>query len=827
MKKIVLFVILALSAAGAFAQMSDEQVVKLLQDARQQGKSQQEMLMMLMQQGVDQEQLMRIKEKYSSAFGTGDGSASAVKESRMRTKLPVQQEKPKASDKNKSKTVQPTPKMDMMSIPQPMTFLDSLSLGMEGTVQQEEPETKVFGRDVFGNQNLTFEPNINMATPETYILGPGDEVIIDIWGDAKQTLRQQISPDGTITDTEVGPIVLNGLSVKEANARLKSAYANIYSTMNGSRPTTFMTMSLGEIRSIQVNVVGEVTAPGTYTLPSLASLFHALYSAGGVSDIGSLRCIKISRGGKELAQVDVYAYLLDGRSDMDIQLKDGDVVIVPPYQNMVNLQGRVKRPMFYEMKDEETVKDILRYAGGFSGDAYKKAVGLLRKSGREYRVYNVEEADYAAFALTDGDEITVDSVINRFENRVEIKGAVFREGRYALKENVSTVKQLIEKSEGVRGDAFLARAVLYREKPDFTLEVVSVNVRGLLNGTEEDIELRNNDLLYIPSIFDLREEQTISISGAVGYPGEYKFAEDMGVEDVIVQAGGLKESASVVKVDVARRIKDPKSVTEPSMLAETFTLTLKDGLLVEGDKDFVLMPFDEIFVRNSPGYQVQQSVTIKGEALFAGDYVIAKKGERLSDLVRRAGGLTPDAYVEGARLERKMNEDERIRVETLLKLTKKEAKDTIDVNTLDIGDMYYVGIELAKALENPGSEYDVILREGDVLRVPEYVGTVKISGSVLYPNTVLYKKGRKLKYYIEQAGGYANRAKRRGAFVIYMNGKVSKGKSFDRSQNIAGCEIVVPMKPIRNANNLSTILSVATSATSMAAMVTSIINNTK
>ncbi len=829
MKRIVLFVLLALSATGAFAQMSDEQVVKLLMEARQQGKSQQEMLLMLMEQGVDQDQLMRIKDKYASSFKTGDGIESAVKDSRMRTKLPLQKETPKSSDKNKNKnkTEQLKPKMEFMSVPQPMNFLDSLSIGMEGGDRQEEPETKVFGRDVFGNQNLTFEPNINMATPETYVLGPGDEIIIDIWGDAKQTLRQQISPDGTITDTEIGPIVLNGLSVKEANARLKNAYANIYSTMNGARPTTFMTMSLGEIRSIQVNVVGEVTAPGTYTLPSLASLFHALYSAGGVNDIGSLRCIKISRGGKELAQVDVYEYLLNGRSDMDVQLKDGDVVIVPPYQNMVNLQGRVKRPMFYEMKDEETVKDILRYAGGFSGDAYKKAVGLLRKSGREYRVYNVEEADYAGFTLTDGDEITVDSVINRFENRVEIKGAVFREGRYALKDNVSTVKQLIEKSEGVRGDAFLARAVLYREKPDFTLEVVSVNVKGLLNGTAEDVELRNNDLLYIPSIFDLQEEQTISISGAVGYPGTYKFAEEMGVEDVIVQAGGLKESASVVKVDVARRIKDPKSTTESSMLAETFTLTLKDGLLVEGDKDFVLMPFDEIFVRNSPGYQEQQVVTIKGEALFAGDYVIAKKGERLSDLVRRAGGLTPDAYAEGARLERKMNEDERIRVETLLKLTKRETRDTIDVDALDIGDMYYVGIELAKALEKPGSEYDVILREGDVLRVPEYVGTVKISGSVLYPNTVLLQKGRKLKYYIEQAGGYANRAKRRGAFVIYMNGKVSKGKSFDRSQSIAGCEIVVPTRPIRNANNLSTILSVATSATSMAAMVTSIINNTK
>ncbi len=592
MRRVFLLVFFVVFGAGAFAQMSDEQVVNLLQNARNKGMGQEEMLLMLTQKGVTKEQLLRIKEKYTQSKNK-QGAAETFTE-RMRVK---------------ENNVEPQKKTDELKEDKSeMVWLDSLYMSDEIEVQKVEKEKEIFGRNIFNNRLLTFEPNLNMATPENYVLGPGDEVIVDIWGDAEQSFRQQISPDGMVTDSKIGPVYLNGLTVKEANMRLRNAFAEIYSTMKGERPTTFLTMSLGQIRSIRVNVMGEVEVPGTYTLPSLASLFHALYSAGGVNDIGSLRTIQVNRGGRRLAEIDVYDYLLQGKNTQDIRLEDGDVIVVSPYQNLVELTGRVKRPMIYELKDEENMEQLLSYAGGFRGDAYKKTLRVIRKSGREYQVYNVDERNFDRFVLTDGDEVSVDSVVNRFENKVEVNGAVFRSGLYALDEQVGTVKQLIDKAEGIREDAFLNRAVLYRERPDRSLEVEALDIAGIIEGKTEDIPLRKNDVLYIPSIFDLQEEYVVNLHGEVGVPGTYKYATGMTVEDLIVQAGGLKEAASVVKVDVARRIKNPKSTSNENVLAENFTLTLKDGLMVDGKDNFVLMPFDEVYVRRSPGYQVQQNV---------------------------------------------------------------------------------------------------------------------------------------------------------------------------------------------------------------------------
>ena len=758
----------------------------MLREAQSQGKSQEEMIVLLTQKGVTREQLERIRANYTE--DTRDSVVESGVTERERTEVPVATVTPQRS---------------------------------------ERAESRVFGREVFNSELLTFEPNLNIATPDNYVLGPGDEVIIDIWGDSKQTLRQSIAPDGTIIDPQIGPITLNGLTIQEANSRLKNAYSRIYSTMNGEEPTTFMKMSLGEIRSIRVNVMGEVVVPGTYTLPSLASLFHALYCAGGVNNIGSLRAVKVSRGGKPLAEVDIYDYLLKGKSGLDIRLEDGDVIIVPPYQNLVAVSGKVKRPLIYEMKEGEAMADLLDFAGGFTGDAYKEAVRVIRKSGREYQVFNVEKTGFAQFTLTDGDEVSVGAVLDRFENRVEIRGAVYRAGMYALDGQVSTVRQLIEKAEGVRDDAFLNRAVLYRDMPNTMREAQSVDVKALLENRVEDIVLRKNDVLYIPSIYDLSEEQTIAVRGAVGNPGTFNYVEGMTLEDVIVQAGGLRESASVVKIDVARRIKNPKSMDVTNVLAENFTLTLKDGLVIDGNENFIIMPFDEIFVRNSPGYQVQQSVTVTGEVLFEGEYVLSEKGQRLSDLVKKAGGINPDAYVSGARLVRQMNEFERRRVESTLRFAQQGLRDSIDVSSLNLGNDYYVGIDLRKALKNPGSEYDVVLRPGDRLIVPEYAGTVKISGGVMYPNVVVYEKGAGLKHYIAQGGGTLPRAKKNRAFIVYMNGTVAKSKAFAKAKPAPGCEIVVPVKPARRGTSLAEIMSLATSTTSIAALVTSILNNTK
>lgn len=812
MKKIFLFLFFIQLIGMGFAQMADEQVIHMLQSAGKQGMGQQEILLMLTQRGVTQEQLLRIKNQYEKENGSPD--EGGVMTNRMRGENAVQS--PYVRSQN-------SPEL----YPAAGGLLDSLSMKLAVADRKIQKRPTIFGQNVFNNGLLTFEPNINIATPERYILGPGDEVIVDIWGDSEQNFRQQISPDGTITDSRIGPVYLSGLSVKEANARLKNAFGRIYSTISGENPTTFIRLSLGEIRSIQVNIMGEVVMPGTYTLPSLASLFHAIYNAGGVNGIGSLRDIRIIRRGKEIARVDVYDYLLRGKSEVDIRLEDGDVIIVSPYQNLVNLKGKVKRPMIYEMIGEETIADILNYAGGFTGDAYKNAIRVIRKSGREYQVYNVDQEDFNYFKLTDRDELAVDSVIDRFENRVEIQGAVYRPGLYALGGRLSTVKQLLEKAEGVREDAFMDRAVIYREKANRMPMMMAVDMAALLKGEAADIELQKNDVLYIPSIFDLKEDYTINVYGAVGKPGRYKYAEGMTVEDLIVQAGGLKEAASVVKVEVARRIKNPKSTLTTEALSENYILTLKDGLIVDGKQGFVLEPFDEVYIRRSPGYKEQQNVRIEGEVLFGGEYVLKKKNQRLSDLVRDAGGLTPEAYVSGARLTRQLNEDEKVKVASLLKLSRQSGKDSIDMDKLDLGNTYFVGIDLAKAMANPGSEYDLVLREGDRLYVPEYTGTVKISGAVMYPNTVAYQKNANLKYYIGQGGGFASRAKKRKVFIVYMNGTVARSKVFAKAQATPGCEIIVPVKPLRKGTGLAEMLGIATSTTSIAALITSIINNTK
>lgn len=792
-----------------FAQMSDEQVVNLLQSAQKQGMSQQELMVMLSQKGVTESQLMRIKNSYNK------GPVSKT------VQTPLDDRTRKVNDR--TMLTQQMTENKQISTDSLIRIIDN----KPKEISPKERENMVFGRNIFNNKSLTFEPNLYIATPENYILGPGDDVIIDIWGDSEVNMRQTISPDGSIVIEQVGPVYLNGLSVKEANARLKKAYAQIYSALNTPQPTTFIKMSLGNIRSIQIHVMGEVVVPGTYTLPSLATLFHALYSAGGVNDIGTLRSIKVNRGGKQIADVDVYNYLLEGKNNLDIKLQDGDVIVVSPYLNLVSFTGKIKRPMRYEMRGGETVSNLLDFAGGFTGDAYKKAIRVIRKSERERQVFNVENIDFEKFILTDGDEVSVDSVMTRFENKIEVRGAVFRAGLYALGGQVTTVKSLIDKAEGVRGDAFLDRAVLYREKPDFTLEIEPVNVVGILNGSLPDINLRKNDVLYIPSIFDLKEEYHVVVKGAVGFPGTYKFAENMTLEDLVIQAGGLKESAATVNVEVARRIKDPKSLEVKNDRAECFTFALKDGLIVDGKEGFTLHPFDEVYVRTSPGYQIQQNVSVDGEVVFKGAYVIAKKGERLSDLVKKAGGLTPDAYSVGARLSRRMNDDERTRVESLVKLSAHGGRDSIDMSRLDIGETYYVGIDLKKALAEPGSDYDVVLREGDKLYVPEYTGTVKISGAVMYPNTVVYKKSAKLKHYIEQGGGFADRAKKRRAFVVHMNGTVARAKTFRNTKITPGCEIIVPVKSPRRGTSLAEIMSLASSTTSMAAMVTSIMNMTK
>lgn len=797
MKKIIFCLFLFLLSSNImFAQMSDEQIINYVTQEANKGTSQQVIATNLMKQGVTKSQLERIKQQQEQK----QQQASGANSTRSGTEL-SRERKMSANDEFNTRR-------------------DSIMIDPSDSIV-------IFGKNIFNAKNLSFSPNINIPTPIDYRLGPGDEVIIDIWGASQTSVRQIISAEGSITVDRLGPLYLNGMSVKEANDYVKRKFGDIYSGIDNGGGSTQINLTLGQIRTIQINVMGEVVAPGTYALSSLSSVFHALYSAGGVNKIGSLRSIKLYRNGKLLRTLDIYKYILEGKMNDDIRMTDGDVIIVPPYISLVNISGKVKRPMFYEMTSKESLKDLISYAGGFTGDAYTKSVKVLRETGGESKIFTLGEDEFQTFLVGDKDSVTIAAGLQLYENRVEIKGAIYRSGYYEIGKNITTVKQLIAAADGIRGDAFLNRAILTREKDDYTLETLPVDIRELLYGNGNDIVLRKNDMLYIPSINDLKELGDFMVHGEIARPGTYKYSDNTTLEDLIIQAGGLLESASIVRVDIARRIIDPHSQTVNRTLAENYTFSLKDGFVVAGDPGFVLKPYDEVYVRRSPGYHEQQNVFVNGELLFPGTYALNRKTERISDIVKRAGNLTTDAYAKGARLIRMRSEEEKFRSQAVLKVANQSTKDSISLKTLDLADAYSVGIELDKALLNPGSDYDLVLRAGDRLIVPEYDNTVKINGAVMYPNTVVFKQGEKLAYYINQAGGYSDNAKKNRSFVIYMNGTVNKVKGGDRNAIQPGSEIIIPSKEQARKLSLPEILSLSTSVVSMASLIGVLINTMK
>ena len=780
--------------------MTDGQVIEYVQQALQQGKDQQTIAMELLSKGASQEQLLRLKSQYSGSSSQA-GAGGAVQDTGTRAR------KTTVANATDGEAALEGANTDEMK--------ETMKKRQELKVSTAS-ENDVFGRNIFNIDKLTFQPNLNMATPENYRLGPGDEVIVDVWGASQNTMRLEISPDGYVNISNLGPVYLNNMTIKDARQLLKQELGKIYADSANNIQVT-----LGNIRTIQVNVMGEVRAPGTYALSSLSTVFHALYASGGVSDIGSLRNVQVARGGKTIARLDVYEYIMKGQIQDDIRLQDGDVVIVPTYDELVKITGKVKRPMFYEMKNGESAATLLKCAGGFSSDAYKKSIRVLRKDGKEFSVKTVNDIDYSAFKLIDGDVVTVDSILNRFNNRLEVKGAVYHPGVFELSGSLNTVRQLVEKADGLLGDAFTGRAVLYRERENLTKEVLPVDIEGILKGTSPDIALQKNDILYIPSIHDLQDMGKVTISGEVNKPGSYTYADHMSLEDLVITAGGLKESASLVRVDVSRRIRDPKGTTEPDMIGQNFSFGLKDGFVVDGEAGFELQPYDQVFVRRSPSYNEQVSVTVDGEVLYRGEYTLSTKSERLSSLIQRAGGVSRYAYVRGAKLRRVANEEELRRMEDVVKMVRREIGETLATSLgLKVDSTFTVGIDLEAALANPGSDADLVLREGDVLTVPEYNNTVKVNGAVMMPNTVSYAKGKSVKYYLNQAGGYSANAKKSQKFIIYMNGQVAEVKGSGKKQIEAGCEIVVPNKTKKF--NFATVVSNATSFASLATMLASL-----
>lgn len=841
----------------AQSSMTDDQVMKFIVKEHNAGTPQSQIVTKLMQNGVNIEQIRRVKKKYErAAKDQGLGQVSSTTGSKNDTRLRsngkkkangdgkddeyLDDKKSQYDSQNRLKDGRVKDKRsyvfddtndewnDMRDeldefVPDTAALLEKLMM--------EKTKRKVFGRNIFNNKNLSFEPNMNIATPQNYRLGPGDAVFIDIYGASQKTIECTVSPDGFVTIDGYGPVEVSGLTVSQANAKLRSTLGSRYSSSQ-------IKLTVGETRSIMVNVMGEVKAPGTYTLSAFATVFHALYMAGGTNDLGTLRNIKVYRNNRLVTVVDIYDYMLNGKLTGNVRLADNDVVVVGPYDCLVNLTGKVKRPMWYEMKKNESVGSLLKYAGGFTGDAYTKSVRVVRKTGKEYSVYNVDEFDMSSFQVSDEDSVSVDSILDRYSNMVEIKGAVFRPGMYQVGGEINSVRSLLEHADGLREEAFTARAVMHRMKKDRTLEVVPVDVEGIIDGKVADVPLQPNDVLFIPTKQEMMEEQTITIHGEVNYPGIYKYASNETLEDFVLQAGGLKNSASTVKVDVARRVMNPKALTNDSISAYTYSFALKDGFVIDGTPGFHLMPFDEVYVRKSPGFSKQQNVVVDGEVMFSGTYTLQRKNTRLSDVIKAAGGVNDRGYAAGATLVRKINENERKRLEAARKMAleqyeqvaAEEAAKTgksVDITNSErikkfqIEDTYSVGIELDKAIANPGSDADIVLREGDRIVVPQYTGTVKINGEVMYPNTVGFVKGKKASYYIDQAGGFNNKAKRGQTYIIYMNGMVAKVSH--NAKPMPGCEIVVPAKATTKMSIAET-MTIGTSVASIATMIATLAN---
>lgn len=851
----ILAFLMSLMTMGSMAQsaMTDEQVLQYVVEEHQSGTSQAQIVTKLMQRGVDIEQIRRVKQKYER-LAKNQGLGAIVTKEKSGNRLRTNNSKTKMNNANvnddtdeflptyrltdgrekdyDNKNIYDETNEDWLMMQDELNgFIpDTAAIVQKYMDDRKKKKVKVFGRDIFNNKELTFEPEMNIATPQNYRLGPGDAVFIEIYGASQKTIEGTVSPDGTITIEGFGPVQISGLTVKEANSRLRSTLGKRYSSSK-------ISLTVGQTRSIMVNVMGEVNNPGTYTLPAFATVFHALYMAGGTNDLGTMRNIKVYRNNRLVSTVDIYDYILNGKLTGNVRLADNDVISVGTYDCLVNITGKVKRPMYYEMKKNESVATLLKYSGGFTGDAYKKSVRLVRKAGKEYSVYNVDEFDMSSFQLADADSVSVDSILQRYSNMVEIKGAVFRPGMYQVGGNINSVRTLIENADGLKEEAFTARAVMHRMKPDRTLEVIPVDVEGILSGRTADIPIQNNDVLFIPTKQEMMEEQTITIHGEVFYPGVYKYADNETLEDFVLQAGGLKQTASTVKVDVARRIVNPKALTTDSVIARTYTFALKDGFVIDGEPGFKLMPYDEVYVRKSPGFYKQQNVMVEGEVMFGGTYTLSKKNQRLSDLIKNAGGVNDRAYVAGARLERKMNEVERKRMETILKMAREQAENLeieaaaqnkkVDLENsellkrFEIPETYSVGIELDKALSNPGSDADIVLREGDKLIVPQYTATVKINGEVMYPNTVGYQQGKKAKYYINQAGGYSNKAKKSQTYIIYMNGTIAKVS--EGAKPMPGCEIFVPQKKI-NTMTVAEKLAIGSASASIATMIATLVN---
>ncbi len=826
--KLIAFATILLISMSAMAQssMTDDQVLKYLVTETQKGTSQQKMADELLKKGVTTTQLQRVRKK-------AEKLRDEAKESSRKDDKKGKKNNKEAEDGELGMDASQSRAEELGLNKSDEEFVGESSDDILGIT--EEDQRQVFGRNIFNAKNLTFQPSANLATPANYTIGPGDMVTINIWGASQQTIEDEVSSDGYIVVESVGPIKLAGLSVERAKSMLRNKLGQYYSDCS-------IDLSLSETRSIQVQVMGEVKVPGTYTLSSLSTSFNALYMAGGISKIGTLRDIKVYRGGKNISTIDVYDYILNGNSRGDIRLEDNDVIVVGAYDCLVQVKGNVKRPMWYEMKKSETVKDLLNYAGSFTGNAYTKNVRLTRKSGEEYSIHTIDEFQMGSFAMADEDMIEVDSIRARFSNKVEVRGAAKHPGLFELGGKIQSVRDLLLAAEGLSEDAYEGRAIMHRENDDLTLRMINVDIHGIIAGTTSDIPLKKNDVLFIPSKSDMLGERIIDVKGEVTYPGQYPYADNTTIQDIILQTGGLTEAGSLARVDVFRRIRDNKSSLAGANSAINFSFSLNENFSIQEDTTFFLEPYDIVVVRKSPSYEEQRVITVEGEVNFEGQYSLTNKNFRLSDLIKACGGLTEMAYVQGAKLTRLMTKEEleqreQANLKMQIQLYEDGLKEGKDLN-MQIADSllvlktntsstFPVAINLQKALDNPGSTYDLQLREGDMLHVPAQSNIVKISGEVMFSTSMVYEEGRNLSYYIQHAGGYSNNASKRKVYGIHANGTVVKLGSNSVKDIEPGMEIVVPQKNAKKKMSTSEIISISTGIAALASTVIALINLVK
>lgn len=815
MKKYALFLLMLLAVTlTASAQMSDQQVMSLIASEAKAGTSQAQIVTKLIQRGVKIEQIRRLRNQYDKQISSRGLSSAADGAVKMATDRMAGNSDQASGQELTTAKVGTTGEVYNDAASEVQTAEHDVQ-ATQGTAPDANGK-KVFGRDIFAQSNPNFQPNANMPIPDNYVLGPGDQVVVDIYGASQGTLVHTISPEGTITVSGYGPIYLSGLTVAGAQSKLRSTLGSRYQSSN-------LKMTVGNTRTIQVNIMGEVRAPGTYHLSAFANVFYALYRAGGTSSLGTLRNIKVYRNGRLVTVVDLYDYILNGRLAGNIRLQDNDVIQVEPYQALVGITGNIKRPMFYEMRKDESVATLLKYAGGFTGDAHKKSVRLVRQTGERYSVFNVDEFEMAGFKVEDGDAVTVDGMINRFENMVEVKGAVFRPGQFQLGAGITSVRSLIEAADGLTEDAFTSHAVLHRLKADRSLEILPVDVQGIMDGTVADIPLQNEDVLFIMTQEDLRQERTLTITGAVMSPGTYEYADNVTISDLIVMAGGLRDQASLMRVEVSRVLRDKYATKKTNQYAQKFHFDLKNGLLIDQDRQFVLEPYDHVTIYNSPVFNQARLVTVNGEVNWEGTVAMEQRETHLSDVIEMAGGFTEQAYLKGATLMRRMSEEERVRMRATMEAVREiltEKGDSVSYSKLDLDNSYPVYIDLEQAVKKPGCEADILMREGDRLFVPEYNPTVRVSGDVMFPNTLFYESGKDYKYYVNEAGGFGHRAKKSKTFIVYQNGRASLVKKGAKPE--PGCEIVVVSKKRKQPWRVGEVVGALTGLTSLSSMIMAI-----